>query len=176
MPCRPYTILSISSSFLGCVMRGRRRVGHKRSLGNGWKKSSLMCQRLKHVNVAWTLSKRFNGVKFWRCIWLKFCRRNLGLFLPESNLMSERITKKDIDDFKVVMCPLIGTRIESLKLPVAALETIEPSQVGTIVGTLMDAMIPYLDIPGIGYKSMKGFLESGKATQITSILRVKDWS
>lgn len=90
--------------------------------------------------------------------------------------MSERITKKDIDDFKVVMCPLIGTRIESLKLPVAALETIEPSQVGTIVGTLMDAMIPYLDIPGIGYKSMKGFLESGKATQITSILRVKDWS
>jgi len=73
-------------------------------------------------------------------------------------MKNKKISIKEIDDFKVVMRPLIGTRINCLKLPLEALKTIEPSQIGTVVGALMDAMIPYLDIPGIGIQKHEGIL------------------
>lgn len=40
--------------------------------------------------------------------------------------------------------PLIGTEIEYLKIPIEAAKSFEPSQIGTIVGTLTDAVLPYI--------------------------------
>jgi hypothetical protein len=42
------------------------------------------------------------------------------------------------------LSPLIGTEISNLKIPVAAAAEFEPSQIGTIVGTLVDAMLPHI--------------------------------
>ena len=47
---------------------------------------------------------------------------------------------------------LVGEQFSSLALPSVALRAFEPSQVGTIVGTLMDALIPHLpnaDVVGL---------------------------
>jgi hypothetical protein len=41
--------------------------------------------------------------------------------------------------------PLLGAQFTLLKIPAVALKGFEPSQIGTIVGTLMDACIPQLD-------------------------------
>lgn len=41
---------------------------------------------------------------------------------------------------------LIGVQLELLRLPKAALAAFEPSQIGTIVGTLLDACIPQLEL------------------------------
>lgn len=43
------------------------------------------------------------------------------------------------------MSPLLGAQFTLLKIPGVALKGFEPSQIGTIVGTLMDACIPQLD-------------------------------
>jgi hypothetical protein len=44
-------------------------------------------------------------------------------------------------------------------LPIVALEAFEPSQIGTIVGTLMDALIPHLpSIPQVGLLKHEGIL------------------
>lgn len=40
--------------------------------------------------------------------------------------------------------PLIGAELSNLKIPVAAAAEFEPSQIGTIVGTLVDAMLPHM--------------------------------
>lgn len=40
---------------------------------------------------------------------------------------------------------LVGVQIEVLRIPVGILGSFQPSQIGTIVGTLMDACIPHLD-------------------------------
>lgn len=42
------------------------------------------------------------------------------------------------------MAPLIGQQFEILKIPKSILKAFEPSQIGTIVGALMDASIPEL--------------------------------
>jgi hypothetical protein len=57
--------------------------------------------------------------------------------------------------------PLVGQQFPYLALPQGALESFEPSQIGTIVGTLMDAMIPFLgeDIPGLGLVKHEGVLK-----------------
>jgi hypothetical protein len=55
--------------------------------------------------------------------------------------------------------PLIGTQFKSLALPKVALMAFEPSQIGTIVGALMDALIPHLsDIPQVGLQKHSGIL------------------
>lgn len=41
---------------------------------------------------------------------------------------------------------LVGVQLELLRLPRAALAAFEPSQIGTIVGALLDACIPQLDL------------------------------
>lgn len=74
--------------------------------------------------------------------------------------MSKRITEKELAELKKQMQPLMGQRFTSLSLPVVSLEAFEPSQIGTIVGALMDAMIPHLpDMPHLGllkYESIWG--------------------
>jgi hypothetical protein len=73
--------------------------------------------------------------------------------------MSTRITKQELDQLKATLQPLVGWQFTSLSLPKVVLKEIEPSQVGTIVGTLMDALIPHLpDIPQVGLKKHAGIL------------------
>jgi hypothetical protein len=73
--------------------------------------------------------------------------------------MTTRITEKQLQQLKQQMLPLIGTRFTSLSLPVVALQAFEPSQIGTIVGALMDALIPHLpDMPQRGLLKHEGIL------------------
>jgi hypothetical protein len=73
--------------------------------------------------------------------------------------MSARITAEELATLKQQLKPLVGTQFTSLSLPVVALEAFEPSQIGTIVGSLMDALIPHLpSIPQIGLLKHEGIL------------------
>lgn len=68
-----------------------------------------------------------------------------------------RIKKNTLATLRKVFHPLIGTQFKSLTLPKAAMEAFEPSQIGTIVGSLMDALIPHLtDIPQVGLNKHGG--------------------
>lgn len=73
--------------------------------------------------------------------------------------MAKRISSEQLKYLGGEMRALIGTRFTSLSLPIAALEAFEPSQIGTIVGALMDALIPHLpDMPKLGLKKHGGIL------------------
>ena len=70
-----------------------------------------------------------------------------------------RITSADLERLRRAIRPLIGTPFRLLSLPIQALKTFEPSQIGTIVGALMDACIPYLkEIPKVGFSKHGGIL------------------
>ena len=70
-----------------------------------------------------------------------------------------RISDAELAALRKAVTPLIGVQFKSLSLPSVALKAIEPSQIGTIVGTLMDALIPHLpDIPQVGLQKHKGIL------------------
>lgn len=56
------------------------------------------------------------------------------------------ITQADLDNLRLSLLPLLGVQLPILSIPKDVLAAFEPSQVGTIVGTLMDACIPYLDV------------------------------
>lgn len=72
---------------------------------------------------------------------------------------SSRITDAEIAALTDNMRGLIGSQFSSLALPIVALEAFEPSQVGTIVGSLMDALIPHLpNADSIGLKKAPGIL------------------
>ncbi|MGE3935324.1 MAG: hypothetical protein AB7F67_18830 [Rhodospirillaceae bacterium] len=58
--------------------------------------------------------------------------------------MTTQISEKILDNLAKQLRPLLGVQFHSLALPLVALQAFEPSQVGTIVGTLMDALIPHL--------------------------------
>jgi len=71
----------------------------------------------------------------------------------------KRISKTELASLREVLQPLIGTQFKSLSLPLAAVLAFEPSQIGTIVGSLMDALIPHLtDIPQVGLHKHAGIL------------------
>ena len=57
---------------------------------------------------------------------------------------NERIADAEIADLASRLQGLIGVRLDVLQLPRSVLQAFEPSQIGTIVGTLMDACIPEL--------------------------------
>jgi hypothetical protein len=69
------------------------------------------------------------------------------------------ISQNELDQLRKIIHPLIGLQIELLKIPAPILAAFEPSQIGTIVGTLMDACIPQLEliIPGNSLLSKIGF-------------------
>lgn len=72
---------------------------------------------------------------------------------------ADRISADQLSDLRDALRPLKGVQFDSLRLPLAALKDIEPSQVGTIVGALMDALIPQLDgIGNVGLKKHEGLL------------------
>lgn len=71
----------------------------------------------------------------------------------------KRISQTELASLCAVLQPLIGTQFKSLSLPLAAMLAFEPSQIGTIVGSLMDALIPHLtDIPQVGLHKHAGIL------------------
>jgi hypothetical protein len=70
-----------------------------------------------------------------------------------------RISKEDLSSLRIALGPLKGTQFTALSLPKLALEAFEPSQIGTIVGSLMDALIPHLsDDPQVGLIKHEGIL------------------
>jgi hypothetical protein len=79
---------------------------------------------------------------------------------PERNEL-RRMTSDELAHLREELQPLVGTQFPYLALPKRALESFEPSQIGTIVGTLMDAMIPFLtdEIPSVGLTKHEGILK-----------------
>ena len=72
---------------------------------------------------------------------------------------ADRITTEQLRNLRAALLPLSGVQFDSLLLPLAALKDIEPSQIGTIVGTLMDALIPHLGgIAKVGLEKHEGLL------------------
>ena len=57
---------------------------------------------------------------------------------------NERVTDAEIAGLGSKLEGLIGVRLDVLQLPRSVLRAFEPSQIGTIVGALMDACIPEL--------------------------------
>ncbi|HET6453997.1 MAG TPA: hypothetical protein VFI02_06285 [Armatimonadota bacterium] len=76
------------------------------------------------------------------------------------SLERTRISAAELAKLRGELDPLIGTQFSSiLSLPVKALQAFEPSQVGTIVGSLMDALLPYLEsIPQVGLTKHEGLI------------------
>lgn len=71
----------------------------------------------------------------------------------------KRVSKAELATLRKALLPMIGTQFKSLMLPRAAMGAFEPSQIGTIVGTLMDALIPYLpDLAHVGLTKHEGIL------------------
>ena len=102
-----------------------------------------------------------------------------------------RITSSAIAELAECIAPLIGVQLIVLRLPRRALSAFEPSQVGTIVGDLMDACIPELaslvdqqkpELGGVGLSKHKGVLgdregypdylhDSGKRVELKLLYR-----
>lgn len=59
-------------------------------------------------------------------------------------MADDRVTSAEIAKLEVRLSGLIGVQLDVLRLPRAILHAFEPSQIGTIAGTLMDACIPEL--------------------------------
>ena len=73
--------------------------------------------------------------------------------------MSSRITDDEIAALTQHMSGLMDVQFSSLALPSVAIEAFEPSQIGTIVGSLMDALIPPLpNADAIGLRKAPGIL------------------
>ena len=51
-----------------------------------------------------------------------------------------------LNELRESLAPLIGLQIPILKIPSDALLGFEPSQIGTVIGTLIDASLPQLDL------------------------------
>lgn len=59
-------------------------------------------------------------------------------------MADDRVTSAEIAELEARLSGLIGVQLDVLRLPRAILHAFEPSQIGTIAGTLMDACIPEL--------------------------------
>jgi hypothetical protein len=62
-------------------------------------------------------------------------------------------------ELRKALQPLCGAQVEYLQLPIDLALQIEPSQVGTIVGTLTDLLLPRIALEkGIGLSKASGLL------------------
>lgn len=82
-------------------------------------------------------------------------------------MSDKKISEKELSELKRILSPLIGVQFDVLSIPEQILMGFEPSQVGTIVGTLMDACIPLLDqiptvnpLPNVGLSKHVGIIGS----------------
>lgn len=81
--------------------------------------------------------------------------------------MVKGIAQADLAELADSLSDLLGVQLDVLRLPRPVLKAFEPSQIGTIVGTLMDACIPELsnfyenqmvDMDAIGLSKHEGIL------------------
>lgn len=64
-----------------------------------------------------------------------------------------------LEQLRAALIPLCGTPVHYLRLPTDMAPQIEPSQIGTIVGTLTDLILPRIALEkGIGLKKAAGLL------------------
>ena len=75
------------------------------------------------------------------------------------------VSKRKIEELAETLMPLVGIQFNLLSLPKEILLAFEPSQIGTITGTLMDACIPQISsiptttaFPDIGIRKHEGVL------------------
>lgn len=59
--------------------------------------------------------------------------------------ISAVVSADEIKDMKTALRPLLGAQFHILSIPKEILPAFEPSQIGTIIGALMDACIPQLN-------------------------------
>ena len=77
------------------------------------------------------------------------------MILPWGTIKNDETIQK----LKEELSPLLGTEIEYLKIPKDAASSFEPSQVGTIVGTLTDASLSKVAFKkGVGLRKADGIL------------------
>jgi hypothetical protein len=73
--------------------------------------------------------------------------------------LPDRISPEELENIRAALQPLVGTQFRQLALPIAALKAFEPSQIGSIVGALMDALIPNLPgLAAVGLSKHEGIL------------------
>lgn len=80
--------------------------------------------------------------------------------------MAPEISEGELEELEDCFFPLVNLPIEVLRLPRSILAGFEPSQIGTIVGTLMDACIPQLstllpdnaELENVGLMKAEGIL------------------
>ena len=65
---------------------------------------------------------------------------------PAVEPIKNEITTAQLEALKSALKSLVGIQFGVLRIPAGALVGFEPSQVGTVVGVLMDACIPQLDL------------------------------
>lgn len=78
----------------------------------------------------------------------------------------DELSTEACEELRNLVRPMIGVHIDILQLPTVILKAFEPSQIGTIVGTLMDACIPQLPViwpdnellKGLGLEKHEGIL------------------
>jgi len=56
------------------------------------------------------------------------------------------ITQKELNELRETLSPLIGIKIDWLSLPDKALSGFEPSQIAVIVNTLIDGILPQIEL------------------------------
>lgn len=93
-----------------------------------------------------------------RSTWHYTGRRPSSQYTHQGRAVNGRLTQRELQSLRDAFRPLIGQRFRSLSLPLVSLKAFEPSQIGTIVGALMDAMIPYLEIEGVGLHKHDGII------------------
>lgn len=57
-----------------------------------------------------------------------------------------RISQENLDSLYGVFSPLIGMKIDWLSIPEAALKGFEPSQIAVIINTLLDGILPQIEL------------------------------
>jgi len=59
---------------------------------------------------------------------------------------NEEITQEELEELKKTLSPLVGMKIDWLSLPNQALLGFEPSQIAVIVNTLIDGILPQIEL------------------------------
>ncbi len=71
------------------------------------------------------------------------------------------ITQKELDELEEILKPLIGMKIDWLSIPDKALLGFEPSQIAVIVNTLIDGILPQIELLAINEENMEKLANTG---------------
>ncbi len=99
---------------------------------------------------------------------MRYCQSDLNIFwyegLRERATSTTKITPAEIDALGKALSSLLGIQLPVLNIPKDILLGFEPSQIGTIVGAIMDACIPQLSaiLPGNELLAKLGLAKCGR--------------